>query len=124
MGMGRVSGRVMASFFSYLTTPQHLMGVLVLLLLLLVLHFVINGENPLKWWHFISTRAADGREYADIDKLGKVTGIVVGSYVVVTNKIDASFLFVYLSYVGGIAGWSAYLRSKNGSELPPKTPTP
>lgn len=113
-----------ASLFDYFTAPSHLVGVLLLLLGLIGIHLIINGENPLRWWHFISTRAPDGKEYADLDKLGKVTGIIVGSYVVVTNKIDAYFLLVYLSYVGAVAGWSAYLRSKNGSELPPKPSTP
>lgn len=82
---------------------------------------VVNDDNPLDWWQFISTKGSDGQHYGDIDKLGKVVGIVVSSVIMLmvtyASKMDAVLLGVYLAFVGGIAGYSAYLRVKQG--LPP-----
>ena len=86
-------------------------------LLLLLLHKVMSSnDNNLDWWQFISTRGQDGKNYADIDKLGKVAGIFISSWYVIStgSKPDASVLAVYLAYVGGVAGYSAYLRSQRG----------
>jgi hypothetical protein len=91
--------------------------VLAFVLLLTILHKVMKEkENGLEWWQFISTRASNGKNYADIDKLGKVVGIFVSSWYIIKmgmdSKPDASVLGVYLAFVGGIAGYSAYLRSQ------------
>lgn len=101
-----------------------LLGMVVVLLC--VLHIVIyNRGNPLRYWHFIASKGSDGEQYADLDKLGKLTAIIVSSVVVLwmahDGKFDSTTLFVYLSFCGGIAGWSAYLRAKNGKL---STPTP
>lgn len=94
---------------------------LAILLLSVRLHKIMEEENNLDWWQFISTRAENGQNYADIDKLGKVVGIFVGSwtviYVCMNNKVDlavVAFYSAYLAFVGGVAGYSAYLRSKRG----------
>lgn len=88
------------------------------LLLYLRLHKIMNEENGLDWWQFISTRGENGQNYADIDKLGKVVGIFVSSWYIIKlgadSKADASVLAVYLAFVGGVAGYSAYLRSQRG----------
>lgn len=83
----------------------------------------IENENQLELWHFISTRSpVDGKHYADIDKLGKVTGVIVGSFAVLrvssAKNLDlpgfALVLGTYFAFVGGIAGYSAYLRARSG----------
>lgn len=79
-------------------------------------------DNPLRWWHFFSSRGNDGTYYADLNKLGQVTGIAVGSFSVMqlsaTAKSDfvgfAAVLTAYFAFVGGVAGYSAFLRSKSG----------
>jgi hypothetical protein len=88
-------------------------------LLIMLLHRIMKSEdNNLDWWQFISTRSTDGKNYADIDKLGKVIGIFVSSWYILKlgadGKPDASVLAVYLGFVGGVAGYSAYLRSQRG----------
>lgn len=87
------------------------------------LYRLMTGNNPLEWWHFISTRGEDGKVYADLDKLGKLVALIVSSVAVLwmayQAKIDATLLGVYLAFAGAIAGWAAYLRSKrngNGNE--------
>ena len=95
-----------------------------LCLLLLCLIFVIRGKNNLHWWQFISSKGSDGKHYADIDKLGKVTGIIISSWIVVRVSDNTPFDFTgfslilgtYLAFVGGVAGYSAYLRSKKTKE--------
>src|SRR3972149_1231373 len=77
---------------------------------------LMTGNNPLEWHHFISTRGENNKSYADLDKLGKLVALIVSSVAVLwmsyQAKIDATLLGVYLGFAGGIARWSAYLRSK------------
>lgn len=91
---------------------------------LFALHRLMVSDNPLEWWHFISSKGVDGVHYADPDKLGKMAGIVVSSWLMVIvakdGKMDATIFAVYLAYVGGVAGYSAYLRARGG--LPPVDP--
>jgi amino acid transporter len=102
-------------------TSQAAVMIFVCLFAFILLWKVIDSDNPLEWWHFISSRGPDGKEYADIDKLGKVVGIIISSVamLIITHqgKMDAVILGVYLAFVGGVAGYSAYLRSKQW--LPP-----
>lgn len=84
--------------------------------------YIHSGCNPLRWWHFISSKGADGSYYADLNKLGQVTGIAFGSFSVLLLSSNAKADFVgfaavltaYFAFVGGVAGYSAYLRSKSG----------
>lgn len=96
-----------------LADPHVLSGLCVIVGILFGLYFIIRAkENDLECWHFIATKGLDGKNYADTDKLGKLVGIIAGTYVVIFNKPDSAMLFIYLSYVGAVAGWSSYLRSK------------
>lgn len=99
----------------------------VALLLFWALYRLMEAENPLQWWHFIATKGSDGNYYADIDKLGKVTGIAISSWALLRasshDPFDfmgfAAILGVFLAFAGGTAGYSAFLRSQRG----PITPT-
>lgn len=106
------------SLIDHILQPQILMGLLVLTGIGVIIHLIINANNPLHWWHFISSKSKDGKHYADIDKLGKAVGIVVGSYVVMASKGDSTTLFIYLAYVGAVGSWSTYLRNKDSGQLP------
>lgn len=94
--------------------------------------YVNSGCNPLRWWHFIASRGADGSYYADLNKLGQVTGIAFGSFAVLNvsgnAKSDftgfATVLLAYFAFVGGVAGYSAYLRSKSGQRETTTTTEP
>lgn len=97
-----------------------LAALIAIVLLVLSVAFIqlMNAKNPLEWWHFISTKDKSGKQYADLDKLGKMVGIIVGSIVVMwlayRDKLSSDVFFVYLAFVGAVAGWSAYLRAKQG----------
>ncbi len=93
-----------------------LLALTLLLFVVLVYRVMTDKDNTLECWQFFASRGADGTHYADIDKLGKVTGIVVGSWAIIKTtydmKLDAMLLGAYFAYVGAVAGYSAYLRSK------------
>lgn len=81
----------------------------------------MQGDNGIEWRDFISARGTDGQYHGDINKLGQVTGIAFGSIAVMlvsgNAKSDflgfAAVLTSYFAFVGGAAGYSAYLRSKS-----------
>lgn len=90
----------------------------------------MQNEEGIEWRDFISARGADGQYHGDINKLGQVTGIVFGSLAVMlvsgNAKSDfvgfAAVLTAYFAFVGGAAGYSAYLRSK-GARIETTTTT-
>jgi hypothetical protein len=81
----------------------------------------MQSDNGIEWRDFISARGADGQYHGDINKLGQVTGIAFGSLAVMlvsgNAKSDfvgfAAVLTAYFAFVGGAAGYSAYLRSRS-----------
>lgn len=103
--------------------PRLLALVVLLLAVCVLLYWVMTDKkNSLECWQFIGTRGVDGKHYADLDKLGKLAGIIFGSWSVVkiayTDGIEnnlvafAMVLSAYFAFVGGVAGYAAYLRSK------------
>lgn len=108
----------MSEILRFLHDPQAILLSLCLLMFLLGLVRVMNAKNPLEWWHFISTRGEDHRNYADLDKLGKFIGIIISSLIVIllayNGTLDGVVFGAYLAFVGGVAGYSAYLRARFG----------
>jgi len=107
-----------------LATLIKAMGVIAFLVLLLAFVRVVNGENnDLEWWHLVSTRAADGGQYADWNKIGQGLGVVLCVWLpavyVYSPKMEAvglaAVMGVALLYLGGVSGYAANLRSKQGS---------
>lgn len=96
-------------------------GVVIIGMLAWVMH---SKDNTIEWWHFISSRGADGRQYADLTKLGQVAGIllcIAVTFIFAARKDTTaegfSFLFgVVLVYLGGVQAYQTYVKSK-------KTPT-
>lgn len=97
-------------------TMTGLLGLLLILLCILVYRVMTDKSNELECWQFFASRGEDGKHYADVDKLGKVVGIAVGSWVIIKlsyeQRMDAVILGTYFAYVGAVAGYSAFLRSK------------
>jgi hypothetical protein len=93
---------------------------LFLLALLWAFYRWMQGPNGLEWRDFISSRGADGLWHGDTNKLGQVTGIAFGSVSIVMISANAKSDFVgfaavltaYFAFVGGVAGYAAFLRSK------------
>ena len=101
-----------------LLDPQAVLMTALFLLAVLWLVHIMGSNNPLEWWHYVASHGKDGQYYADIDKLGLIVGIFVGSLVVVIESYNGhldQFVFAaYLAFVGGVKGYSAYLRSRQG----------
>lgn len=115
----------MLDILARLLEPKAMSAVLICLFGVYALHVLIHSEgNGLEWWHLVATKGQDGKYYFDLDKFGKLVGIVVGSWAVVVlaqqGKLDALIFGAYLAFVGSIAGYSAYLRSRAPS--PPEVP--
>lgn len=97
------------------------------LLVLTLMYYVFRAkDNPIFCWQLIASKNAQGEERADIDKLGKVLALFVMIlaviYFVATNKLDMlmlALLTLFLTYAGGIASFSAYMRSRQGMVTPP-----
>lgn len=104
-----------------------IIGILAAVLLLLFsikLVFIINSsDNSLEWSHLISSRAADGIQYADWNKIGQGCGIILCLWLpavyVNSDKMDAmglaAVMGVALAYLGSVSGYAATLRSRRGT---------
>ncbi len=108
-------------------------NLLILLVLLWILYRIVrNEDNDIAWEDFISTRAADGRQHGDINKVGQWFGIVIATMPVLmyvdNDKVEptglAALLAVSLLYLGGVAGYAANLRAKQGSVTTTTEPVP
>ena len=102
-----------------------------ILLLLFAFMRIVGSNNPIQFWHFISTRTESGAERGDINNLGMIAGIVCCMFVVLWmtykhNSIDPWVLGICLIYLGGVKAFAAWLRAVagkrygNGTEELPK----
>lgn len=91
-----------------------------------------DDSEGIEWRDFVSTKGVDGKYHGDIDKVGKSSGVVFGSVMIVQISPHASkdftgfalVLTAYFAFVGCVAGYSAYLRSKQGSITTVTEPVP
>lgn len=98
-----------------------ILGLLIVLMGVLLYRIFSSDDNELSCWQFIATyNHTTGKHNADLDKLGKVIALFVSSWAVLKvsydQKLDATLLGVYLGFAGAIAGWAAYLRTKEGNK--------
>ena len=103
-------------------------GVVVLAVLLSIqLYLVMHDEsNPIDWWQFISSPGKDGKQYADMTKLGQSVGVFlcVASVLMFAARkdVDATgfslVLGVALTYLGGVQMYQTHVRGKQLT--PPK----
>ena len=97
-----------------------------LVAILIQIYFVMKDtKNQIDWSQFISSVGRDGKERADLTKLGQVVGIILVSWIVVTlsyrvKDVDIlgfwSVLALALAYLGGVQAYQAYLKSKRQKE--------
>lgn len=81
-----------------------------------------SAANSLEFYHLISTEAKDGSYYVDWNRIGQGAGVILCSVIpfiyVYSPKMDATglaaILGVALAYLGGVSGYAATLRSKQG----------
>ena len=104
--------------------PLH---ILVIMLMVLVLVWTLDRiirrtDNSLDWSDLVSSLGRDGKPHASIDKIGKCIGVLLAFYIPVlyahSDKFEptggALLLGASLLYLGGVAAYSANLKSKRG----------
>jgi|GEM_PF-5565538 len=96
---------------------------IIVLILLFALVRIINGANTLEWTDLVSTIGRDGKQHADWNQIGKGLGAVLCTWLpavyVYSPKLEAmglaAVMGVALAYLGGVSGYAAMLRSKQGT---------
>ena len=95
-----------------------------------------DDSKGIEWRDFVSSLGSDRIFHGDINKLGQNVGILIGSVAIVQVSAHAhddllgfaAVLASYFAFVGGVAGYAAFLRSKQGSVTtttePAALPTP
>jgi hypothetical protein len=94
----------------------------------------MQGEDSkgIEWRDFISSIGSDKAFHGDINKLGQSVGILIGSVAIVLVSSHAhedllgfaAVLASYFAFVGGVAGYAAFLRSKQSSVTTVTEPLP
>lgn len=108
--------------FAQVTLTNATMTLLLITILVAVwwlLLKVMREDNGIEWWQYISTTKPSGEHVADLDKLLKLIGGIIGSWAVVKASYAtppdlmglAAVLAAYFAFVGGAAGYAAKLRS-------------
>lgn len=107
---------------------------LAILLLIYQLHKTLeDDQNDLQWWQFISSRGRDGKQYADLTKLGQASGILICffSIILLADKVttDAGWLgfsavlSVVLLYLGGVQAYQTFMKTRtNANPITPDKP--
>lgn len=103
-----------------------LFGLFVIMVLLIAYAFirVVNSlDNDLEWSHLVSSKARDGKQYADWNKLGQGCGVILCVWLPAvyahSEKADAiglsAVMGVALLYLGGVSSYAATLRARRGT---------
>ena len=87
-----------------------------------IVRVINNASNDLEWAHLISSRSMDGKQWGDWNQIGKGLGVILCVWLpavyVYSPKMDAVGLAlvmgVALAYLGGVSGYAALLRSRQG----------
>ena len=80
---------------------------------------IINGSNPVQWWHFFATyNPQTHSERGDVNSLGMVAGIAASMFTIMWTTYSAGprginpwILAICLIYLGGVKMFAAWLRS-------------
>lgn len=110
---------------------------LILLLLGLLIFYRVVGDrdNPLEYWHLVSTRSADGVVYTDNDKVGQLTGLIFGTWVIcwlaLTGDLTTYYFAIWLVYAAGMGAFAKWARAfitdrfgSKGKQPEPEPPAP
>lgn len=99
------------------------LGAICFLAALIAFVRIINSEhNELDWSQLVSTKARDGKQYADWNRIGQGLGVCLCVWLpavyAYSTKMDAigltSVMGVALLYLGGVSAYASTLRSKRG----------
>lgn len=91
------------------------LNLILLLCGLFIFYRLVKGDNPLEWWHLVSTKSADGQIYFDNDKVGQMTGLVFGTWIVcwlaLTQDLSVYYFGVWLIYAAGMTAFAKWARA-------------
>ena len=91
------------------------LNLILLLLGLLVFYRIMRGKNPLEVWHMVSARSADGIVYVDNDKVGQLTGLIFGTWVIcwlaLTGDLTPYYFAIWLVYAAGMGAFAKWARA-------------
>ncbi len=90
-------------------------------------HLIKREDNTLTWEDLVSIHGADGKSHADWTKIGQGVGVFIATFIPLQYAIEENFdpvqgallMGASLAYLGGVAGYSATLRSKREKENGP-----
>lgn len=121
--------QMLSGWFAYVvssfTTSELIIGAFFLVSIFLLVRVMNDSTNDLEWADLISSRGiADGKQHADIDKVGKVCGVVLAVWLPFfyahSDKMDSTGLSLVMitsfAYLAGVSGYSAWLRSKQSGD--------
>ena len=90
-------------------------NLILLLCGLLVFYRIVSGDNPLEFWHLISTKSTDGVVYVDNDKVGQVLVLLFSTWVIgwltMTAKLEIWYFAAWLLYGSGMGAFSKWARA-------------
>ena len=91
------------------------LNLILLLLGLLVFYRIMRGKNPLEVWHMVSAKSADGVVYVDNDKVGQLTGLIFGTWVIcwlaLTGDLTPYYFAIWLVYAAGMGAFAKWARA-------------
>ncbi len=91
------------------------LNLILLLIGLLVFYRIIHGDNPLKIWHLISVKSQDGNIYVDNDRVGQLTGLIFGTWVIcwlaLTKQLNPYYFAIWLIYAAGMTAFAKWARA-------------
>src|SRR3990172_7195981 len=105
------------------TVIESLSVIALLLFVWSIIRVINNADNGLEWEHLFSSRGADGKQYADWNKIGAGAGVVISVWLpavyAYSDKADgtgiAAVMGVALAYLGSVSGYAAVLRARRGT---------
>lgn len=83
-------------------------------------HTIGKSSNTLEWEQLISSRAVDGHQYVDWNRIGQGMGVVLAVWLpfiyASSNSMDgtglAAVMGVSLLYLGGVSSYATSVRAK------------
>ena len=91
------------------------LNLILLLLGLLVFYRIIKNTEKLEFWHLISVTSADGKIWTDNDKVGQLTGLIFGTWVIcwlaLTGDLTVYYFGVWLIYAAGMTAFAKWARA-------------
>ena len=92
--------------------PSHTI-IIVLLLLFIWLLWIEHKKSNLDWTDMITAR---GTNRVSLSKVLQLVGGVTGTWIMVVGTLKATitpeWFLIYLTYVGGVEGWSKFISAK------------